>query len=159
VTFWKQDAACVRSFRTFMAMQWQYKAVDIGSILAPLLLTLNAYLSPPEGLLSIQLWFAWLGWLLYALDVSTYVRGYLANLRGIQPEPPGKEPNLGREREELIVWMVVCGFWLVSVVSLNVTHGQARGTHDWSLVLVFFAVLVLKLSVYARDRFWNAELT
>jgi magnesium-transporting ATPase (P-type) len=140
-------------------MQWQFKAVDIGSIVAPLLLTLNVYLSPKEGLWSFRLWFAWLSWLVYGLEVSTYVRGYLANLQGIQPEPRGKEPNLDRERQELIVWMVVCGFLLISVVPLNLTHGLRRGTHDWTLVLVFFAVLVLKLSVYARDSFWNAELT
>jgi hypothetical protein len=140
-------------------MKWQYKAVDIGSVLAPLLLTLNVYLSPAQGLLSFRLWIAWLSWLLYALDVSTYVRGYLANLRGIQPEPLGKEPDLDRERRELIAWMVVCGFLLISVVPLNLTHGLQRGAHDWSLVFVFFAVLVLKLSVYAKDSFWNSDAT
>ena len=109
-------------------------------------------------MLSFGLWFACLSWLVYALDVSVYVRGYFANLQGVQPEPPGKEPDLDQERRELIAWMVVCGFLLISVVPLNLAHGLQRGTHDWSLVFVFFAVLVLKLSVYARDSFWNAQL-
>jgi uncharacterized membrane protein len=138
-------------------MKWQYKAVDIGTILAPLLLTLNVYLSPAQGLLSFPLWFAWLSWILYAFDISTYVRGYLANLQGIQPEPLGKEPDLDRERRDLIGWMVICGFVLISVVPLNLKHGWQRGTHDWSLVFAFFAVLILKLTVYARDSFWNSD--
>jgi hypothetical protein len=134
-------------------MGWQYKAVDASRVLAPLLFTINAYLSDEKGLMSFQLWAAVIVWLSWALDLSIYVRGYLANARGVQPTQRGKEPDLDRERRDLIFWMVVCGFVLITLLADRLHHG----TKDPTLVFAFFAFLVLMLSNYARNSFWDVE--
>ena len=60
------------------------------------------------------------------------------------------------ERRDLIFWMVLCGFMLTMVLPYSF-NPQYRRTHDLSVALIFFAVLFMKLSNYARDSFWNTE--
>ena len=71
----------------------------------------------------------------------------------MQPAEPVKPLNLGREREWLIVWMVVLGF-----ESLVAGITRSSSATDNRLFLIFATLFVKQLSTYVRHVFWELDL-
>jgi CDP-diglyceride synthetase len=149
VTAWQSDAQCVYSITRFRAMTRGYKLLSLAYILAPISVT--AAIFAPKKQDWLEVWWPCLAlffWLVFALDTLTYLRGHLAQRRGIMPEGPGKRPSSLPTIGTLLSFMVIVG--LMFVVA---THGEHP---DWALPLFFFALLANQCSSYARSRFWDA---
>ena len=153
---WQSDAACVRALKTFRAMPWPYKALDVSMILSPILVTLIAYL----GLDDEPLEYFWeaiavLYWLVYARYVLAFVRGYYAERKGIVAAAPETEPEFGQGRGTMITFVIVTVVWegFSILVWMHAPHSiKRRDSSSIALPLVF---LFQQASRYARNRFWN----
>ena len=149
VTIWQTDAQCVNSIRRFRAMNWGYKLLSLSNILVPISITAIIFVRQKHDWLHAWLpWLALFSWLVFAFDTLTYLRGYLAQRRGIRPEGLGKRPSSRADIGYIIVLMVLFG--LLAIISILGKH------RDWSVPLIFFAMLAGQCSSYARSRFWDA---
>lgn len=154
MTLWATDAYCVRYLRVFQLMRWPYKLAALSFVLAPLLLSYAATLSHGSTI-GVGLYWCIVGimWLVCVLQISLYFRGNLASRSGVQPALPGKRPDLRRDRERLVIFIVLVGLYgLVAVID---TKSSAI---DLRLLLLFSAVFVMQLSTYAHHVFWDADL-
>jgi hypothetical protein len=157
LTPWQTDATCVRSLQTLKIMPWHYRALSLSLILAPFAVTVaGCFHTGNNDLSAFWPWLIIFFWLGFGLDLSIYIRGYLAQSRGVSPARPGKRPSLGVEIGYLMLLMIVVG--LMANIALGGLHPFQRGAHDWSLLLIMIALLFQQLSNYARTRFWDADL-
>jgi hypothetical protein len=157
--FWS-SAYCVRYLKTFQAMSWRDRLLDLSSVLMPVGLTATLYLNRNgEHLDATWKWATILCWVFYGVSVSSYIHGYIAERRGISPTPPGKDPDLAREKERLITISAV----VIVLVSLNAAiyisfPGHHLRASEWDLAIILLAAYFPSLSIYTRKRYWNLKL-
>ncbi len=152
--FWS-SAYCVRYLKTFQAMRWHDKLLDLSSVLVPVGLTATLYLKRNgEHLDATWKWATILCWVFYGVSVSSYIHGYIAERRGISPTPPGKDPDLAREKERLITFSAVVILLVFLNVALSFPRHHLRGS-DWDLAIILLAAFFPSLSIYTRRRYWN----
>jgi len=154
--FWQTDAACVRSLKTFRIMPWPYKALDLGVIFAPTLVTMIAYMDRGDGPLDV-IWgvAAVLYWLIYAVITLALVRGYFAELKGVPPSLPGPDPGLHRQRATLILLIVMIVIFGTAGIVFHMSHPIPLRGHNWSSQLILPTMFIQHVSAYARGRFWD----
>jgi hypothetical protein len=164
VAIWNSDAFCVRYLRTFRAMPWPSKLLDISGGLAPLGITWIAYVYRTDGYAGLPiLRYCWsfltiLYWLGYVGVMSNYVRGYLAQRRGVRPATPGRKPKLAYlKRYSMIFGAIACMFaLLIYLMSMRRSIHGTRGL--WASDVLFLVFFYQNISTYTRNRFWNAPL-
>jgi hypothetical protein len=160
VAIWATNESCVRDLKTFRAMPWSSKLMDVSFIVFPLGLTWIAYLYRTDGQDDARFW-SWLAgfcWLVLFKVILTYVRGHYAGRQGVPPAPSGQRPNL-----EFMKWFTIfLGIAAVLIILLpwllpihhTVNHPRERWANDFLLVSLFFT----NLSMYTRSRYWDIEL-
>lgn len=155
---WRTDSACVREFGTLLAMPWPSRVLAGCNVLTPAIFTWIAFQSPRDLFLAHG-WLAAFCWLLYAYQISTWIRGYLARQRGVPPERPGKQPDLGHERTLLAFWIVVVGTMSVSMIPSIAHHLWLLSLDGSQTLLLFYGIFFQMVSNYTQHRFWNVEVT
>jgi hypothetical protein len=156
---WRTDPECVREFRVLAAMPWPSKVLAGSDVLSPALFTLIAFQSTgTEFLASGWWWLAALSWLLYAFQISTWIRGYFAHERGVLPDRPGKQPDLGRERALLAFWIVVIGAMSVGMIPTILRDHRHLSIDGTQTLLLFYGIFFQLVSSYTHHRFWNMEI-
>lgn len=161
MAIWESDESCVRDLKTFRAMPWSSKLMDLSFVLFPLGLTWIAYLYRTDGQDDARIW-SWLAgfcWLVPFKVILTYVRGHYAERRGLQPAPPVQRPNL-----EFMKWFtIIIGVLAVLIVLLQwlvpLHHTVNHSREWWANIFLLVSLFFLNLSTYTRSRYWNAELT
>jgi len=125
-----------------------YRLLSLSNILAPVSITSVVFLRQESDFVSrLWPWLALFSWLVIFLDVLTYLRGYLARRRGIRPEEPENQPNSSQRIAGIVFYTVV--FCFLVTLAASTRH------HDWTLPLIFLAILAGQCSSYARSRFRN----
>jgi len=160
VAIWESNESCVRDLKTFRAMPWSSKLMYLSGVLVYVGFTWVAYSEWTDGQHDARFW-GWLVvllWLVYALEILTYVRGHYAGRQGVPPAPSGQRPNL-----EFMKWFTIfLGIAAVLIILLpwllpihhTVNHPRERWANDFLLVSLFFT----NLSMYTRSRYWDIEL-
>jgi len=156
------DAYCVRYLQTFQAMPWRYKVLDLSSETAPLVATFIAWGARDDGR-----WDGWwvalaaLCWLGFAVTISNYIRGYLAQKRGVQPAPHEPKPGQGASRVMMILFGAATIFLFGLPLVNSVRHGFQNSESGGLSGGVFLILFTQQLSTYARYRSWDdtPELT
>jgi hypothetical protein len=154
-------AYCVRYLKTYQAMPTRYKVLDLSLILSPLGITVVAFHYHADELLGwIWPWIALIYWLTYAMNISCFVRGYIAQRRGVTPSPQSDAPNLKQERRWLIAFgAVIGGFVLLDIAAtLNFAGKHHKSNHAdlWVPILILLVLFIQQLWTYVRHRFWDA---
>jgi hypothetical protein len=151
---WWNETYCVRFLKTFLAMPWQYRFLDLSVFLASISMTLSCSLEPAKGLVSVAYRvLAGLYWLICMMYVANFVRGWLALRRGVPPAPPRKEPQVQLEKWGTIGTGLILGLMVASVGILAAKHGPDLSA--WATVFFIAALFFSSLSSYARSRFWD----
>ncbi|HZL51117.1 MAG TPA: hypothetical protein VFC37_09245 [Terracidiphilus sp.] len=158
---WWSGAYCVRYLKTYQAMPTRYKVLDLNLILSPLVVTVVAfYYHAVRHVGWIWPWLPLLYWFAYAMNVSCFVHGYIAQRRGISPSPQCGAPNLKQERSWLIAFgAVIGGLVLLDIAAtlyFSANHHKIDLADLWVLSLLLLVLFIQQLWEYVRHRFWDA---
>jgi hypothetical protein len=144
----RSDAGCVCYLKTFQAMPWPYRLMDISFILVPVSWTWLASRGEWAALVLAALF-----WLMVAFEIAIYGRGWAALRRGVQPSHLDTAPNLKVPR-----WRVIAVGIAFAVVLFGVflfTPKPERSVRDWRMLLIVGTMFFSRLSSFARARFEN----
>jgi hypothetical protein len=142
-------------------MPTQFKVLDLSLILSPLGVTVVAlHYHADDHIGWIWPWIVLLYWLTYAINVSCFFRGYIAQRRGIFPSPQRAAPNLNQERRWLIIFGAVIGGLVLLDITLALYFAAKHRKFDpadlWVPTLIFLVLFNQQLWTYVRHRFWDA---
>jgi len=154
-----EESSCVRYWKTFKAMPPFSKLCDLSIFLTPLIVTWMACQDFEAGYWKwLMSSVALLNWLAVFMVVAKYLRGYHADLRGVQAAPAGKPPGLKSEKVWLVVY--ICMTTMMAFIGwMEYKHKPTQPFGEtWSMTTLYLTMFIQSLSTYTRKRFWNVPL-
>jgi hypothetical protein len=141
----------VSKVNTFRSMPWRYRVVASSYILPLICVTLATLFGHSFGMFEDFRWVAGGMWLKCFLDISVFVRGYLAEKRGVKPADIELRDIRAEWQSPLIfIWLVI-----IALIGWRLAFGRSSPLFGWFYFALFVCFFFVDLSDYAYARFLN----